>query len=167
MNLSYVYCPRCAGRMVEQQIEGRIRPVCLECGLVIYRNPRIATGVIPVCDGKIALVRRAMNPSRGLWVFPGGYVDAGECVEDAARREVWEEAGLTVRLERMLGVYSRPGEDVVLIVYAGQVVAGALCAGDEEMEAAWFCPDELPPADQLGFWSTIQAISDWKKAAKL
>jgi 8-oxo-dGTP diphosphatase len=167
VNLTYVYCPRCAGPMVEQQVEGRIRPVCSECGLVIYRNPKVAAGVIPVHDGKIVLVRRAMNPSKGLWVFPGGYVDAGESVEDAARREVWEETGLTVRLERMLGVYSRPGEDVVLIVYAGQVLTGTLNAGDEETEAAWFGAGEIPSPDQLGFWSTIQAIDDWKKIAAL
>lgn len=164
MNLTYSYCPRCAGPMVEQQVEGRNRPVCSECGLVIYRNPKVAAGVITVSDGKIALVRRAMNPSKGLWVFPGGYVDAGECVEDAARREVWEETGLTVRLERMLGVYSRDGDDVVLVVYTGQVSAGTLCAGDEELEAAWFGPDDIPPADQLGFWSTVQAISEWRSA---
>lgn len=163
MNVPYIYCPRCASRMIEKETEGRARPVCPACGLVIYHNPRVAAGVIPVLNGKIALVRRAMNPRRGSWVFPGGYVDRGECVEDAARREVWEEAGLTVRLEHLVGIYSRNGEDVMLIVYVGQVVAGALTAGDEEITAAWFSPDALPPADELGFWSTIEALQEWKK----
>ncbi len=149
--------------MVEQPTQGKVRPVCSACGLVIYHNPRVAAGVIPVQDGRVALVRRAMKPCRGTWVFPGGYVDMGESVEDAARREVWEETGLRVELERLLGVYSRDGEDVVLVVYVGRVVAGALTAGDEQTDAGWFAPDALPPADQLGFWSTIQAIEDWKR----
>jgi 8-oxo-dGTP diphosphatase len=150
--------------MVEQETEGRVRPLCPSCGLIIYRNPKIAAGVIPILDGKVALVRRSMRPSRGSWVFPGGYVDAGESVEDAARRETWEETGLRVQLERLLGVYSRDGEDVVLVVYLGRVVAGALTAGDEQTDAGWFAPDALPPADQLGFWSTVQAIADWRSA---
>lgn len=130
----------------------------------MYLNPRLAAGVIPVLDGKAALVRRAMDPSRGLWVFPGGYVDMGEDVAEAARREVWEETGLHVRLERLLGVYSRTGDEVVLIVYVGQVIGGDLTAGDEEIEAAWFAAEALPAAEQLGFWSTAQAVQDWRSS---
>ena len=161
MQITYVYCPRCAGRLAVQDVKGKPRPVCTACGQIIYDNPKTAVAVIPVLQGKVALVRRAIRPRKGTWVFPGGYVDAGESVEDAARREVWEETGLTVRLERLVGVYSRAGEDNVLIVFAGSVVGGALAAGDEESEAAWFNPSALPPEDQLGFWSTSQALRDW------
>jgi ADP-ribose pyrophosphatase YjhB (NUDIX family) len=160
----YTYCPRCSGHMVEQQAGTRVRPVCSSCGLVIYDNPKLVAAVIPVRDGKVALVRRGMRPRRGAWVFPGGYVDNGESVEDAARRETWEETGLRVRLEGLLGVYSRTGEESVLVVYAGQVVDGTLVAGDEQTEAAWFAPDALPPAAEMGFWSTVAAIDDWKRA---
>ena len=148
--------------MVEHEIERRVRPICPSCGLVIYHNPKVAAGVIPVRDGQVVLVRRAMNPSRGAWVFPGGYVDRGECIEDAARRETWEETGLRVRLERLLGVYSRTGDDVVMVVYVGQVEGGELVISDEEVEAAWFSPENLPDAERLGFWSTVQALDDWK-----
>jgi len=151
--------------MVERDVEGKSRPACPSCGIVIYQNPKVVVGVIPVLDGKIALVRRAMNPRYGAWVFPGGYVDMGECVEDAALREVWEETGLRVRLERLLGVYSRQGEEVVLVVYAGQVVGGTLTAGDEQSEAVWFSPAALPPHDELGFWSTMAALDEWKKTS--
>lgn len=147
--------------MAVQDLKAKPRPVCTACGLTIYENPKTAAAVIPVLHGKVALVRRAMRPRKGTWVFPGGYVDAGESVDDAARREVFEETGLTVRLERLIGVYSRAGDETVLIVYAGEVVGGELTAGDEEQEAAWFSPDALPPDDQLGFWSTAQALRDW------
>jgi 8-oxo-dGTP diphosphatase len=163
----YTYCPRCAGRMVEQQAGTRVRPVCSSCGLVIYDNPKVVAAVIPVRDGKVALVRRGMRPRKGTWVFPGGYVDNGECVEDAACRETWEETGLRVSLERLLGVYSRTGEEAVLIVYVGQVVDGTLAAGDEQTEAGWFSPDALPPDAEMGFWSTVKAIKDWKQTITL
>lgn len=148
--------------MVEQDTRGRIRPVCPSCGLIIFRNPRLVAAVIPVLNGKVALVRRAMQPRRGSWVFPGGYVDLGESVEEAACRETQEETGLKVRLGRLIGVYSRQGEEVVMVVYAAQVIGGTLTAGEEELEAAWFDPDALPPEEHLGFWSTIAALEDWK-----
>ena len=148
--------------MGEQDIERMKRPVCSVCGLVIYLNPQVVAAVIPMLDGKIALVRRGMNPRQGTWVFPGGYVDRGEGVEEAALRETWEETGLVVRLERLVGLYSRTGDEVVLAVYAGQVVSGELKAGPEEKEAAWFSPDDLPPDDELGFWSTAAALKDWR-----
>lgn len=152
--------------MAEHEIERQVRPICPACGLVIYHNPKVVASVIPERDGRIVLVRRAMNPARGAWVFPGGYVDRGETIEEAARRETWEETGLTVRLERLLGVYSRAGDDVVLVVYAGQVEDGELVAGEEEMEAAWFSADALPGADTLGFWSTVQALEDWQRSRR-
>ena len=161
MNIPYIYCPRCASRMVEQNIGNKARPVCPACGLIVYLNPRVVAAVIPELNGKIVLVRRAMEPRSGTWVFPGGYVDMGEAVDDAARRETWEETGLRVQLERMLGVYSRDGDEVVLIAYAGQVIGGELTPGDEESEAAWFSPDALPADDQLGFWSTRLALQEW------
>jgi 8-oxo-dGTP diphosphatase len=105
-----------------------------------------------------------MNPGRGLWVFPGGYVDVGESVEDAARREVWEETGLQVSLERLVGVYSRSGEDIVLVVYSGDVTGGDLTYGDEEVDAKWFSLDALPAPDQLAFWSTRAALDDWRQS---
>lgn len=152
--------------MVEQDTRGRIRPVCPSCGLIIFRNPRLVAAVIPVLNGKIALVRRAMQPRRGSWVFPGGYVDLGESVEEAACRETQEETGLQVRLGRLIGVYSRQGEEVVMVVYAAQVIGGTLTAGEEELEAAWFDPDAIPPEEHLGFWSTIAALDDWKRSLR-
>jgi ADP-ribose pyrophosphatase YjhB (NUDIX family) len=159
---TYNFCPRCGAHLEMRQVQGKERPLCPACGLIIFLNPRLVAAVIPEAGGKVALVRRAMRPRRGTWVFPGGYVDQGETVEQAARREVWEETGLTVELGRMVGVYSREGEETVLVVYAGHVTGGQLAAGEEEMDAGWFSPDDLPPEDELGFWSTGQALADWK-----
>lgn len=163
MNVPYVFCPRCGSRLIEAEVEGRLLPACPSCSFVLFRNPKVVAAVIPVQDGRTVLVRRAHGPRKGYWVFPGGYVDLGESVEQAARRETLEETGLHVRLQRLLGVYSRSGEDVVLVVYLGQVEGGELIASDESSEVAWFAVAELPGPERLGFWSTIAALDDWRR----
>jgi len=163
LDITYSFCPRCACRLVDMDYQGRHLPACPSCGFILFRNPKVVAAVIPVEDDRILLVRRAMGPRKGTWVFPGGFVDLGESVEEAAVRETHEETGLSVRLDRLLGVYSRPGEDIVLVVYVGPVVGGTLRAGDETQEIAWFSPDSLPSEAELGFWSTAAALADWKR----
>ena len=82
------------------------------------------------------LVRRAIEPGYGKWVFPGGYVDRGEEVQAAAVREAREEAGLDVRLDRLINVYSYPGRAPVIIVYAATMIGGCLVCDDEGLEGA-------------------------------
>ena len=96
------------------------------------------------------LLRRALAPQIGRWVFPGGYVDRGEPVDVAAVRETLEEVGLKVSLIGILDVYSYEGEDVVLIAYSADVIGGELKAGDEAQEVAVFPPEDLP-WDELAF----------------
>ena len=81
----------------------------------------------------------------GKWSFPSGFVDAGEVVAEAAVRETLEEAGVEVRIERLLGVYSAHGNNTVFIAYAGTIIFGEPAAGDEAFEVGMFAPDALPP----------------------
>lgn len=96
-------------------------------------------------DGRILLIRRS-NPPSG-WALPGGFVDYGESTEDAARREVLEEAGITVLLTELLGIYSRPDRDprfhTLSVTYVGRS-REPLRAGDDAEEAREFELDELP-----------------------
>jgi ADP-ribose pyrophosphatase YjhB (NUDIX family) len=96
----------------------------------------------------------------GLWVFPGGYVDRGESVRDAAIRETKEESKLNVRLSSLLDVYSYPSSPNVIIVYAAKVIGGELNAGDETVEARTFSAAEIP-WDELAFQSTKDALKDY------
>lgn len=141
------YCPRC-GRSIEATEPASTGPLArcgdADCGYVQYRDPKVAAGVVATIEGRILLVRRNHEPARGRWSFPSGYVDAGEAVEAAAVREVREETGVEVRIERLLGVYSGPGEDVIFVAYAGEVTGGEPAPGDEASEVALFAPDELP-----------------------
>lgn len=126
----------------------------------VYRDPKVAVAVIIARDETILLQQRAMEPRLGLWTFPSGYVDRFEQVERAAEREVREELGLPVTLTHLLGVYSEPGNPVVLIVYTGDVPtdAEATVQAEEISAIGYFAPDDLPP---LAFDHDAQIIRDW------
>lgn len=150
------FCPRC-GRPAEVDFPRRI--VCPHCGYSAYCNPSPVASAIPVdADGRIILLRRGFDPGRGRWTFPGGFVDLGESVEAAARREVQEELCLEVELGPLIGVYSRPQDRVVLIVYRARAL-GPPQTTAEAPEVRAFAPGEIP-WDELAFWSTERALRD-------
>ena len=154
------YCCHCAGVLAPRIVEGRPRQVCTACGQTTWLDPKVAACAIPVLDGRIVLIRRGIEPSRGLWTFPGGYLDRGETVEEAAVRETREEVGLDIALDGLVGVYSFHDSIVVVVVYSAQVTGGELAALTEVQEARLFDPRELP-WDELAFTSTRQALETW------
>lgn len=156
---NYAYCPTCGGTLQSRVIrEGeRSRLVCVKCEFIYFQNPKVASAVIVTHEDKLVLLRRSIEPGFGKWVFPGGYVDLGEHVTDAARREAREEACVDVEIERLLDVYSYRERPVVVVVYVGRVVGGIPAAGDECSEMNLFGYDEVP-WDELAFPSTRQAL---------
>jgi ADP-ribose pyrophosphatase YjhB (NUDIX family) len=107
-------------------------------------------------------LKRGVEPALGKWVFPGGYVDRGESVQEAAIRETKEESQVDVKLGPLLNVYSYPRTPNVIVVYTAVVVGGELAAGDESVEASLFAPDNIPWTE-LAFDSTRDALSDYIK----
>ena len=105
-------------------------------------------------------MRRAIEPRYGAWTFPGGFLEVDETAEEAALREAEEEVGLEVRLGPLLGVYSRPGFGIVVVVFRGRAARGAPRPGRECLETAWFAPDEIP-WDELAYETTRWALQDW------
>jgi ADP-ribose pyrophosphatase YjhB (NUDIX family) len=156
------FCPLCGGSLRRRPVppDQKEEAVCAACGFVFYLNPKVVAGAIVAEDGKLLLVRRNVNPSKGKWTFPGGFVDWGEAVTSAAVREALEETGLQVDLDGLVGVYSYSGFPVVIIVYRGRVTGGAIRANHEVSETAWFLPEEIP-WEELAFPSTWQALRDW------
>jgi mutator protein MutT len=137
------------------------RLVCTSCGYVHYLDPKVAVGTIVRADeAQIVMVKRAIEPGIGLWVFPGGYVDRGETPQSAAVREAKEECGLEVRLDSLINVYAYPGRTPIIIVYAATQVGGALCTDDECSEAALFT-EATVPWNELAFPSTREALRDY------
>ena len=159
---SYRFCPPC-GAALELKVLKESEPprlVCTACGFVFYLDPKVAACTICMVDGGIVLLRRAIEPQLGKWVFPGGFVDRGESVPSAAMRETREEVNLRVTLTGILDVYSFAGSEVVIVVYAADVVGGTLAACDECLEVRAFPPEEIPWGE-LAFESTRAALRDY------
>jgi ADP-ribose pyrophosphatase YjhB (NUDIX family) len=127
---------------------------------VFFLDPKVAVGTIVSLDGRLVLLRRSIEPAYGKWVFPGGFVDRGERVEDAAVRETREESHLEVRLTGLLNIYSYADHPVIIIVYTADVIGGVPAAGDETLEAALFERSAIPWMD-LAFPSTAEALRDY------
>lgn len=159
---AYRFCPRCGNPLDSRVLRAGDPPrlVCSACAFVVFLDPKVAAGVVFFYDGGVLLVQRAIHPSYGKWVFPGGYVDRGETPECAALREVREESGLVVRLTRLLGVYSFPDNPVIVVAYAGDVTGGSLTIDDESLAVRSFPPAEIP-WDELAFPSTVQVLRDY------
>ncbi len=108
------YCPICGGGLVPERIppDQKVQMVCGGCGFIFFLNPKLVAGTLPMVDGRVLLIRRAIAPSIGKWTFPGGFVEWGEAVEDAAIRETREEVNVEVALDGLHGIYSYSGAPV-------------------------------------------------------
>ena len=160
---TFRFCPSCGGPLATRSLKSGDpdRLVCEQCAFVFYLDPKVAVGtIIADADNRIVLVKRAIEPGYGKWVFPGGYVDRGERLTEAALREAREECGLEVRLEGLIDLYSYAGRTPIIIVYAAALVGGTLTVDEEGLEARWFTAAEVP-WDELAFRSTFEAIRDY------
>ena len=155
------FCPACASPLASRYVaaEERDRLVCTNCAEIYYLNPKVVAGTIPVDDGRVWLLRRAIEPRFGAWTFPAGFMELGESVEEAARRETFEELQMEVNIGELLGLYSKPESPTVLIVYLADARSRPL-GGAETLEFAAFDPDSIP-WQGLAFWNTEAALRDW------
>jgi 8-oxo-dGTP diphosphatase len=151
------YCPRCAA---EAEVAYPRSISCPTCGYGAYYNPKPVACAIPVTDDeKLILMRRGFEPRRGHWSMPGGFVDLGESVEDAAKREVQEEIALDIEIRHLVGVYSRAEDRTVVVVYAAAAL-GTPALSEEALEVRAFAPTEIP-WQELAFWSDGRALRDY------
>ena len=163
----YKFCPQCGGRLERRLIKAGEpeRLVCSACRFVFYLDPKLAVISIIPKDGGVVMVRRAIEPGKGLWVVPGGFVDMGEPVEEALVREIQEETHLTVKVDRFIQVYSYPNHRTVVLAYMAEYLSGELAAGDETLESRVFPWKEIPWA-QLAFKSTREALREYFQRLK-
>ena len=156
------FCPSCAAVLETKEVFGHERPVCPECGRIIFYDPKVAVICIVPREGKVLMIRRATELGYGLWGLPGGYVDRGEVVERAAAREGYEETGLKVEPGQLIGLFSEPGDPVMVAVYAAQETGGTLEAGPEALEVGFFDVDDLP---ELAFPRDREVLARWLDGA--
>ncbi|HAE93497.1 MAG TPA: NUDIX hydrolase [Hyphomonas atlantica] len=123
--------------------DDRIRRVCSHCQFVDYINPKIIAASVVTKGSKILLCRRAIDPRKGFWTLPAGFMEQGETVEEAARREAREEANAEIRIDRVLAVYSVPRISQVQIMFRAELVSD-ISPGPESLEVELFDWRDIP-----------------------
>jgi ADP-ribose pyrophosphatase YjhB (NUDIX family) len=136
------------------------RLVCDSCGYILYDNPKVVVGAVAVLGGRILLCRRAIQPRRGYWTIPAGYLEMNESTEEGALREAREEAGAELRLDGLLAVYNIPRISQVQLIYRAELLSEAIYAGEESQEVGLFTADEIPWRD-LAFPSVRWALRQY------
>jgi len=144
--------------------DNRERLVCADCGFIAYDNPKIVVGSVVADDGRVLLCRRAIDPRRGFWTLPAGYLEHDETLEEGAAREAWEEAAARIAIDGILAVFtiSRLGQ-VQVIFRARFAVDSAdtrFAAGPESLEVDLFRWDDIPWAE-IAFPSVRWALNAW------
>ena len=149
--------------------DDRERLVCPDCGHIAYENPKIVVGSVISWGGDLLLCRRAIEPRRGFWTLPAGYLELGETVEEGAMREAWEEARARIELEGILGVYSISRIGQVQILFRAHFTddpsstAPSIAAGPESLEVGLF-PWERIPWPEIAFPTVRWALEAWQAA---
>lgn len=143
------YCPQCAKLLVrKEERPGEVHPTCPDGHFTFYDNPDVAAGGIVERDGKYLVLQRNIEPSKGKWELPGGFLNSGEGAEDAFKREVKEETGLEIEIVGYIGsfpsVYGSTGLKTVSVGYHAKVVGGTWKLSDESKQAKWVGLDEFP-----------------------
>lgn len=170
MAKNYRYCPYCAAELVERYRFDQIRPVCPTCGFVQFQDPKVAVIALVIHEERVLLVRRAVDPAKGRWALPGGYMDADEMPAPALQREIAEEVGLTIHVDELITIYpmvNGEGQPIgIVLAYAAspQGSSTITTVGDDVAEAGWFGPTEIP--DALAFESTTTLIRAWRERLK-
>lgn len=138
-------CPVCTTVLIVAELGGRDRLVCEVCEFVHWDNPKPVTATLVPMESGIVLVKRKYEPYVGDWCLPGGFMEAREEPEESAQREVFEETGLNVEIDRLVGAHS-PGKgiNVIILFYLAKPATGLMVAGDDASEVGSFTKDTLP-----------------------
>jgi ADP-ribose pyrophosphatase YjhB (NUDIX family) len=143
--------------------DDRERLVCGDCGFVLYDNPKIVVGSVARWGGKILMCRRAIEPRRGFWTLPAGYLELNETTQAGAEREAWEEARAKIAIESLLAIYDITRLSQVQLIYRARLTDENIAAGPESLEVGLFGWDDIPWND-IAFPSVRWALGHEKEA---
>jgi len=155
------FCPLCGTALEQRERYGKVRPVCPNCNHTVFFDPKVAVVAFILNGDKVLLVKRAVDPMKGAWAFPAGFMEYDEDPRETARREVLEETGLEVQIDRLIDVFHTPddgGAANIVIAYGATVVGGTLLAADDAEVVEWFSKENLP---ELAFMPSQQLAARW------
>jgi ADP-ribose pyrophosphatase YjhB (NUDIX family) len=140
------YCSACGHEVVFRIPDGDTRPrfLCERCATIHYQNPRVVTGCLVTWDDQVLLCKRGIEPRRGYWTLPAGFLENGETAEAGAARETWEEARARVEIDDLYTLFSLPHISQIYMFFRGRLIAPEFAAGDETLSVALFREDEIP-----------------------
>ncbi len=140
------FCPYCGAPLVLQIPEGDDRPRyrCSACGRVHYENPKVVVGCIPLWEDKILLCRRNIEPQKGLWTLPAGYLENGETVKEGAIRETLEESGAVVNSLHTYLLLDIVHICQIYLMFLGQLESPSFHPTHESSEVALFTEKDVP-----------------------
>lgn len=166
----YRFCPVCGGPLRDASVGQAVRFDCTRCGRPLYENSKPCASALVVRDGRVLLSRRGIEPLKGCWDIPGGFLEAGEDPADGAVRELFEETGLRIHLRGLLGLFiDRYGEGdeapyTLNIYYLADAGPETPNPQDDVAELCWFGPDELPK--DLAFPHLQEVLDLWRKGQR-
>jgi ADP-ribose pyrophosphatase YjhB (NUDIX family) len=153
------FCFSCGQPIVKRDVTGdaKQRYVCENCGNIHYTNPKVVVGALAFWEDKVLLCKRAIEPRRGFWNIPAGYLEDFEKAEDGAIRETWEEAGTDVEIIQPYVIYNLPQANQVYIHFLARLKDGIVRNGEESIESALFAEAEIPWSE-MAFASSAFAL---------
>ncbi|MDR2209242.1 MAG: NUDIX hydrolase [Azoarcus sp.] len=156
------YCSECGAPIAMMTPSGDTRPrhVCMSCGMVHYRNPKLVVGTIPEWENGILLCRRAIEPRYDKWTLPAGFMETSETTAEAAARETLEEACARVEMGEMFSLIDVPAISQVHIFYRARLLDADFCPGEETLETAIFSEAEIP-WDEIAFRTVFLTLRQY------
>jgi ADP-ribose pyrophosphatase YjhB (NUDIX family) len=142
--------------------DNRERLVCPDCNYIVYENPKVVVGVVATWEDKLLMCRRAIDPRRGFWTLPAGFLEMGETPEEGAVREAWEEARAELEIVDLLALYSLRHISQLQLFFRARLLSPDVSAGPESEEVGLFDFDDLP-SGELAFPSVRWAIDHFQQ----
>ncbi len=171
MNRTFRYCPFCANPVVEELRFNALRPVCSACEFVQFLDPKVAVIALVQHREKVLLIQRAVDPGKGEWSLPGGYMDAGEMPREALQRELQEEVGLRTKIGELIEIFPMVNDEGdrigIVLAFEGEPAGSPDIpyVADDADDAGWFSANDIP--ENLAFESTETLLKNWKAPGTL
>lgn len=162
------YCYRCGNQLSTKMLDGRTREFCPVCGWIHYEHRKVSAAAAIETDGKLMLVKRGIEPWKGCWYMPAGYLEVDEDPKKCAAREVFEETGFRVQIGKLIDIYTYeddPRGNGIVLLYEGRISSGEVKENHETLEVGFFTPEECRHLPKSGSGGARQ-IEDWIARAK-